>query len=93
MGDENLGDLSPEDEAKFGKFLEKHLEAERKKAEKSKPPKDFGEGADRIAAAVLDALDKRVKERAEGGNDDPPHGSGAPAKKGGILGFLGGESG
>lgn len=49
--------------------LAERLEAEEKKRNRNKPPKDFGDAVDRIADAVLDRLDLRVAERRQAAED------------------------
>jgi hypothetical protein len=57
MGDSNDADeLDPDELARFDRYYEHRQAQERKRAERRKEPKDFGEFQDRIADAVFERL-------------------------------------
>lgn len=50
-------------EAQFDKWYEEREAANKKKADRSKQPKDFGDFLDRVADAVLDRAESRAADR------------------------------
>jgi hypothetical protein len=72
------------------KAVAKHAEEQQREADAKKPPKDFGDGAKRIADAVWDAFDERSKQREKeaAAEDEEPSRGGTSS---GILGFLSGD--
>lgn len=84
-------ELTPEESAKFGRFLERHEQERARLAERRKEPKDWGEAMDRISDDVCDKLAKRfglvdVGELEPEVDDAPSAGGG-----GKVLGWLTGE--
>lgn len=86
--DDDLGELDPEEEQRFARFFERRQEEERRKAERSKAPKDFGEAMERIADRVIEKLDERAAERRRAADDDEPPAKGSSGK--GFMSLLGG---
>lgn len=89
--DENdLDDLDDEMMERVERIIAKREKDKEREAALKKPPKDFGEAANRIADLVLDKLDARAearrKEREEA-DEEPTRGEGTG---GGFLKMLGG---
>ncbi len=82
-------ELTPEDEARFGRFLERHQAAEKRKAERRKEPKDFGELLDRVSDEVVDKIASRFGLTPA----DPPEVDDAPSAGGGgkVLAWFTGQ--
>ena len=59
------------------KALAKRADEDAKRKERSKPPKDFGDAADRFAEAVWDKFEERkaaAKKAGESGDEEPDRG-------------------
>lgn len=84
-------ELTPDEEAKFGRFLERHQAAEKARAERRKEPKDFGEVLDRLSDEVCDKMAERFGLVPAG--EEPPERDDAPAAGGGgkVMGWLTGD--
>jgi hypothetical protein len=92
MPDDDDDGLDGIDEDVLEAWFTKRMEREQAKRDRSKAPKDFGEGLDRMAGAVADELERRAEVRRQAREDADQEPSRPGNKGSGFLGLLGGES-
>lgn len=97
--DDELDDLSPDEERKFSRYLDRALEDRAKQRKRREPPADFGEFMDRLDDVLDSKLEEfgleRVTPRASddaptrGGNDRRPPKQGGKGDRSWGEKFLG----